>query len=148
MGILGNRKTTRHGRGDRSPQGRVFRPAVEPVESRLLMAVSVTSYRYGGNTGYDPSETVLNPSDVNVNTFGKLFSVPLDGNVWAQPLLVANVNVTAGADPGLHDVTYVVTQYDSLYAIDSGTGEVLWKDSFVDPNNGVTPIPTTDTHLG
>ncbi len=68
-------------------------------------------------------ETLLTPANVNKNSFGHLFSFPVDYVVMAQPLYVPNVNIPA---QGVHNVVYVVTQADSVYAIDADTGAQLW----------------------
>ena len=87
-------------------------------------------------------ETILVPSNVNYNRFGKLFSYAVDGIVVAQPLYVPNVTL-----PGLgtHNVLYIVTQHDSIYAFDAdnpGTGAPLWHVSFLSAP-GVSPAVTT-----
>jgi hypothetical protein len=104
--------------------------------------VSVTTY-YNDNsrTGQNVKETVLNPSNVNSTQFGKLFSTAVDGFVYAQPLYVPNVKNIAG---GTHNVLYVATEHDSLYAINADSGVVLWKKSFIDPAAGITTVPNTD----
>src|SRR5436309_2102750 len=86
-----------------------------------------------------PAVNVLTPNNVAVGSFGKLFTVPLDGQVYAEPLVDTAVtiadgpNTTAGA-AGAHDVVFVATEHDSLYAIDASVagGAVLWKRSFLD----------------
>ena len=94
--------------------------------------------------GQNLQETVLTPANVNVNTFGKLFSYPVDGVVTAQPLYVANVYLDnpQNGSPGYYNVVYVVTEHDSVYAYDaSGTvSGPLWQDSFIDPPT-VIPVP-------
>jgi len=72
----------------------------------------------GDNTrsGANTNETLLAPSNVNKNSFGRLFSFPVDYVVMAQPLYVPNVNIPG---QGTHNVIYVVTQADSVYAIDA-----------------------------
>ncbi len=79
------------------------------------------------------SETLLTPENVTKNSFGRLFSVPVDYVVMAQPLYVANVNIPG---QGQHNVVYVVTQADSVYAIDADTGTQLWYASML--NGGTT----------
>jgi Bacterial Ig-like domain (group 1) len=75
--------------------------------------------RSGANT----NETLLTPSNVNKNSFGHLFSAPVDYQVLAQPLYVPQVNIPG---QGTHNVVYVVTQADSVYAFDADNGTQLW----------------------
>ena len=88
-------------------------------------------------TGLNANETLLTPSNVHVSTFGKLFSYQVDGHVYAQPLYVSNVPVGGK----LHNVLYVATENDSIYAFDAdepGTGAPLWKTSLL--KSGETPV--------
>jgi Bacterial Ig-like domain (group 1) len=85
--------------------------------------------RSGANT----NETMLTPSNVNKNSFGHLFSAPVDYQVLAQPLYVPQVNIPG---QGTHNVVYVVTQANSVYAFDADNGTQLWYDSM---NMGGTP---------
>ncbi|MGB8013337.1 MAG: hypothetical protein WCF68_17130 [Terriglobales bacterium] len=86
------------------------------------------------------NETLLTPANVNKNTFGRLFSAPVDYIVMAQPLYVPNVNIPG---QGIHNVVYVVTQADSVYAIDADTGTQLWYASMLD--GGTTASVSTKT---
>ena len=70
------------------------------------------------------------PATVNVNQFGKQFSTPVDGQVYSQPLYVPNLSITSGPQQGVHNVVFVATEHDSLYAIDAHGGNILWKRSF------------------
>ena len=90
------------------------------------------------------NETVLTPANVNSTTFGKLFSYPLDGMAFASPLYVANVNIPG---KGIHNVVYVATEHDSVYAFDADglSSTPLWQVSFINPAAGVTPVPAADT---
>jgi fibronectin type 3 domain-containing protein len=109
---------------------------------RLLLSTSVTTYHNDNSgTGQNLNETILTPANVNVSTFGKQFSTPVDGQIYAQPLYVSGVNITAGRFAGVHDVTYVATQHDSLYAIDAHGGNVLWHLSFLDPATPGAALP-------
>jgi hypothetical protein len=125
---------------------------VEALERRLFLSVNIL--QHGGdpaNDGANLAETVLTPGDVNATDFGRQFSTPLDGSVYAQPLYVQNVKITRGSSVGDHSVVYLATMHDSLYAVDANTGAVLWQDSFLDTTNpqgttattGVTTVPTT-----
>ena len=101
------------------------------------------------NTGVNVNETILTPANVNVNTFGKLFTSHVDGQIYSQPLYVSNVMITTGTHPGMHNVVYVATQHDSLYAFDADASPCvqLWQVSMVDTAHGAasgeTSVPYT-----
>ena len=111
-----------------------------------------TNKNDNSRTGQDLQETVLTPQNVNVNTFGKLFSLPIDGQVQGQPLYVANVYVPnpLNGTAGYHNVVYFGTGNDTVYAYDAD-GKVpagpLWMDSFIDPPS-VVPVPGTCVMVG
>ena len=65
------------------------------------------------------TETTLNASNVGSNTFGLLFKLPVDERVFAQPLYVPNVAIP---NSGTHNVLYVATMNDSVYAFDADVG--------------------------
>jgi len=75
-----------------------------------------------------PAKLCSPPTNVSKNSFGRLFSVPVDYVVMAQPLYVPNVNIPG---QGAHNVIYIVTQADSVYAIDADTGAQLWYASML-----------------
>ncbi len=83
-----------------------------------------------GRTGQNLNETVLTSGNVNVAQFGKIFSYPVDGQIYAEPLYVENVSV---AGLGTHNVVYVATENDSLYAFDAdgATTTPLWQVSLI-----------------
>lgn len=91
--------------------------------------------------GANQQEYALTPSDVNSSSFGKLFSCIVDGAVYAQPLWVANVEVNGAR----HNVVYVATEHDSLYAFDADAGpcQTLWQVSLIDVSHGGTGDETT-----
>jgi len=93
-------------------------------------------------TGLNSNETVLTPANVNHTQFGKLFSFPIDGIAFASPLYVPSVNIPGR---GYHNVVYVATEHDSIYAFDAdGLSNIpLWQVSFL--GSGVTTIPCADT---
>jgi hypothetical protein len=105
----------------------------------------LTQHNDISRTGQNLAETVLTPSNVNSSTFGKVFSFAVDGQIYAQPLYVPNVNIKGTT----YNVIYVATEYDSLYAFDADAGSdnnpnpsaPLWHRSFIDPAEGKVPVP-------
>ena len=128
--------------------------AVSQADSTKSNAALVHLVSYAGlytnkndnsRDGLNSQETVLTPTNVNVNTFGKLsFSYKTDGQVQAQPLYVANVYVPhpAHGSAGYYNVVYFATANDSVYAYDAdgNVSGTLWKDSFINPPS-VVPVP-------
>ena len=141
------------------------RLAVEELESRLLPSVNVLTYHNDpASTGQNLNETALTTSNVNSSSFGKVFtSSTVDGQIYAQPLVVTGVQNIAG---GTHDVVYVATEGDSIYAFDANTGSLLWHNSYLQPGErtltpndvfgdtsispqiGITSTPVIDASTG
>jgi hypothetical protein len=120
----------------------------------------LTYHNDNARTGQNLNETILNPTNVNVNSFGRLFTISVDGKVDAQPLYVSAVLIPG---KGAHNVLFVATEHDSVYALDADTGAVLWQVSLlppgettsdnrgcpqVDPEIGATSTPVIDRHVG
>ncbi len=79
-------------------------------------------------TGWNNHETMLNQTNVNASTFGKLYSLPVDEQIYAQPLVVANINVGGKS----RNMLYVVAMVNnSLYAFDADdpSGTPSWQIS-------------------
>ncbi len=132
----------------RMPRRRSRHPArltLEELEPRLAAAVDVLTYHNDlARTGANLAETTLAPSNVNSTQFGKLFSYPVDGQVYAQPLFVSDVQLPDGS---VHNITYVATEHDSVYAFDADDPAVglIWQQTFINPKAGVTTVPAQDT---
>ena len=93
----------------------------------------LTQHNDLGRSGANPAETILTTSNVNENTFGKLFNLTIDGFTYAQPLYDPGVTI-AGAK---HNVLYVATAHDSVYAFDADSGAQYWHVSLG------TPVPSS-----
>lgn len=118
--------------------------AVFSLCASLHAQINVTTYHNDNSrTGQNVSETTLTPTNVNSSQFGKLFTVTVDGAVYAQPLYLSNVS-TGG---GTHNVVYVATQHDSVFAIDAGAGTVYWQKSLI-PSGGSTVSSSADLNCG
>jgi hypothetical protein len=101
---------------------------------------SVTTWHNDlARTGQNSSEAKLTPASVRAGGFGKRCARSVDGQIYAQPLYLPQVETRAGA----RDVVFVATEHDSVYAFDAdcqGHGP-LWKTSFL--SRGVTTMPCT-----
>ena len=111
-------------------------------------SVSVTSlagvYTYHNDLardGVNSQEYALTTSNVNTSTFGKLFSCPVDGAIYTQPLWVANLTINSAK----HNVVFVATQHDSLYAFDADAKPCvqLWHTNLIDSAHGGSSGETT-----
>jgi hypothetical protein len=92
-------------------------------------------------TGDNLNETILTPANVNPTKFGKIFSYPVDGMIYAQPLYVHGLTIPGH---GIHNVVYVATENDSVYAFDADSAKLnpnpLWHVNFTNPPD-VIPVP-------
>ncbi|HEV2732232.1 MAG TPA: CARDB domain-containing protein, partial [Terriglobales bacterium] len=114
------------------------------VRVHLLAQTSVTTWHYANaRTSANTSETALTPSNVNSAGFGKLATLPVDGFVVGHPLYLPSVNVVG---QGVHNVVYVATMHDSVYAFDADSANTspLWMTSiFTYSPAGATSVPAT-----
>lgn len=126
----------------------VVRPALCCVIALAVSAsaaqsqVNILTNRYDPQrTGANLAETTLTSLNVTASRFGKLYSLPVDGAVFAQPLYVSGLTI-AGA---LRNVVYAATMNDKVYAFDadSPSPTALWVRDFTSPP-GVTAVPITD----
>ena len=120
--------------------GSVTSSNVTLTVNQAASTTSVLTYHNDNlRTGQNVNETTLTPANVTSATFGKLFALPVDGQVFAQPLYVSKV--TVGTQ--VHNLLFVATEHDSVYAWDADTSSStpIWQTSFINPSAGVTPIP-------
>jgi hypothetical protein len=140
--------------------------------------VSVWTYHNNNHRdGLSTNETILNLTNVNSTSFGKLFSYAVDGYVYTQPLYVPNVNIKGR---GLHNVVFIGTEHNTVYAFDADnaavSGNLLWRTNLgpaavttipgvytnqtfgtrynagaftdIEPEVGITGTPVIDTNTG
>jgi hypothetical protein len=112
----------------------------------------LTQHNDNSRAGANTLETILTTANVNQSQFGKKFADAVDGQVYAQPLYVSALNIAGGT----HNVVYVCTEHDSVYAFDGDTGgAALWQVSLgtsvtdqncgdLVPEVGITGTPVID----
>ena len=125
-----------------------------PAANLMAQAPNVLTWRYDNtHQGQNTQESILTPTNVNTNTFGKLFSHSVDGNVYAQPLYVTNLTINGAA----HNVMFVADEHDSVYAFDADTNggansAPLWQASMISTAHGAasgaTTVPSSDVQSG
>src|SRR6266571_2226921 len=132
---------------------------LSPVVRAGAQTNVLTYHNDNTRTGQNLNETLLTLSNVNSTNFGKLGFLSVDGKVDAQPLYVSNLTV-AGSP---HNVVFIVTEHDSVYAFDADTLAQLWKVTVlgsgettsddhgcgqVTPEIGITSTPVIDLSAG
>src|ERR1700675_2666562 len=93
-------------------------------EAALSFKGVLTYHNDNMRTGRNSSEIALTLKNVNSTTFGKLFVIPTDGRVDAQPLYAPNVSIPA---QGTHNVLFVATEHGTVYGFDADSGSTLWR---------------------
>ena len=110
----------------------------------------VTYHNNLARDGTNTQEYALTTSSVKIATFGKLFSCPVDGTAYTQPLWVPSLSI-GGAS---RNIIFVATQHDSVYAFDADVSPCsqLWHVNLLDAahggTSGETPVPTGDVGSG
>ena len=110
-----------------------------------MAKVAVTTYHYDTlRTGWNNKETTLTPTNASTN-FGILQTVSqLDDQVDAQPLIVPNLKIAGGK----HDVVYVATESNTIYAIDASNGEILLNRNLGSPVSLPLGCGNNGPHVG
>ena len=132
-----------------------------PLTLAAAGGIDVLTYHNDvARTGQNLNEAVLTPANVSMATFGRVGFFSVDGRVDAQPLFLSSVVISG---QGTHNVLYVATEHDSVYAFDGDTGTVLWRVSLlgvgetpsdnrgcsqVTPEIGITSTPVIDRTRG
>ncbi|MDE2125779.1 MAG: chitobiase/beta-hexosaminidase C-terminal domain-containing protein [Armatimonadetes bacterium] len=118
-----------------------------PRSARAQIYVS-TGMGNNQRTGANTHEKKLTPANVTANSFGLVFTLPVDGYVYAQPLYMSGLTVNGA----YHNCIFVATEHDSVYCFDAdkrigSNSQPLWSTSFINPPN-VTTVPSGDTGSG
>ncbi|HEX6628021.1 MAG TPA: hypothetical protein VF105_08710 [Gemmatimonadaceae bacterium] len=93
-------------------------------------SVSVlTQHNNNSRSGWNDNETALTSANVNVQKFGLAFTLAVDDQVYAQPLVVGHVFI--GGD--YHNVVLVATVRNTVYAFDGDNGRLYWQKNFTAP---------------
>ena len=102
-------------------------------------SVSVlTQHNDNTRSGWNDTETALTTSNVNVQQFGKVFTLTVDDQTYAQPLVVGHLLISGG----YHNVVYIATVNNTVYAFDGDNGTLYWRKSFT--ASGMRPPRNTD----
>jgi hypothetical protein len=136
--------------------------ATVTVQNSVQSSLNYTTWKNDNlRTGQQNTETFLQPGNVNSTHFGVLFSNTVDGKVFAQPLYMANLSLAGGK----HNVVFVATEHDSVYAFDADKGgSPFWHVSLIPagastvpqslvnstiyPEIGITGTPVIDPSTG
>jgi hypothetical protein len=94
----------------------------------------LTYHNNNARTGLNSLETTLTPTNVNSTSFGKLFTLSVDGLVDAEPLYLSAVPIPSR---GTHNLLIVATEHDSVYAFDADSGSLIWHKTTL--KSGETP---------
>ncbi|HWH62679.1 MAG TPA: hypothetical protein VNS50_05375, partial [Ginsengibacter sp.] len=101
--------------------------------------VSVLTQRNNNTrSGYNDKETILTTTNVNAQQFKKLFSLSVDDQVYAQPLIAANVTILRKK----HNIAYIATVNNTMYAYDGDSGKLYWQKNYTAQN--MRPPKNTD----
>ena len=110
-------------------------PQQQTYDYDINVLIAVATYHNDNyRSGTNSNETVLTPSNVNVNTFGKRSVFPVTGYVYAQPLYVSGVSINGA----MHNLVLIATEHDQVYAFDVSSGQLIWQSTFSRPAVTIT----------
>jgi outer membrane protein assembly factor BamB len=110
-------------------------PVIIPNDQHISV---LTQHNNNTRAGLNDQETALTTSNVNTKQFGKLFTLDVDDQVYAQPLIAGNVIISGSK----HNVAYVASVNNTLYAFDGDDGKMYWQKNFT--AQGMRPPKNTD----
>jgi len=128
-----------------APSQSLSSTGTNPVSSAVAV---LTQHNDNGRTGMNLAETILNTSNVNSNTFGLLYSRPVDDQIYAQPLVMTNVSIPGR---GTHNILILATVNDTIYGYDADDPAVTtpyWTNSFINPPDIVAPNNADESAIG
>ena len=109
-----------------------------PIPANYISVL--TQHNNNSRSGWNNQETILTTSNVNYTNFGKLFTLPVDDQVYAQPLVVSNVML----ENKKRNIVYIATVNNSIYAFDADAGNLLWQRNYTATNGYNRPPKNTD----
>lgn len=114
-----------------------------PINRINTQHISVlTQHNDNTRAGLNNKETALTTTNVNSASFGKLFTLTADDQVYAQPLVVGNLYIGTGK----HNVVFIATVNNTVYAYDADNGSLYWGKNFTVP--GMRPPNSGDMSSG
>ena len=133
---------------------RIHEAHLDPLLTLFLVLSShadvavLTQHNNLSHTGANLAETVLNTTNVNTNSFGLLYTRPVDDQIYAQPLIMTNVDIPG---KGVHNVVILATANNTVYAFDAddpSVTEPYWTNSFIRPPEIVPPTREDMSAIG
>jgi outer membrane protein assembly factor BamB len=112
-------------------------PTPTPIENPQSVSV-LTQHNDNTRAGWNDNESALTTTNVNAQHFGKLFTLTVDAQVYAQPLVVGHASIGGGT----HNVVYIATVNNTVYAFDGDNGKLYWQKNYT--ASGMRPPSHSD----
>src|SRR6266481_5588867 len=97
-----------------------------PAFGQPALTEVLTQHNNTARTGANLTESILTRANVNTQHFGKLYDLPVDGQIYTQPLLVTGLPINGQ----LRNVVFVATEHNSVYAFDASQPEQIWTRNY------------------